>query len=169
MKYLPRRQEEGELLRRLGMSEGKIEKTIPNHEIRFLTGDWLSDFCFNEILSLSVDDCVTGIELISPKGTDNEFDVMFTKDNALYIVECKSLRQIHDKDTDILYKISALQHDFGLRVDGFLVSTSRNILSDMGNIKEYILKRADQCKTKVIHPDEIKDFGGWVKKQVKGL
>lgn len=169
MSYLPRRNEERELLKRLDMPERKIEKTLKKNEIRFLTGDWLSDFCFNEISAPFVDDCVTGIELISPKGTDNEFDVMFTKDNALYIIECKSLRQIHDKDADVLYKISALQHDFGLRVDGFLVSTSRNILSETGNIKEHILRRADQCKTKVIHPDKIKDFGGWVRKQLKGL
>jgi hypothetical protein len=169
MNCLPKKREERELLKRLEMSEGKIEKTLAKNEIKFLTGDWLSDFCFNEICKLSVDDCVTGIELISPKGSDNEFDVMFTKDNALYIIECKSLRQVHDKDADVLYKISALQHDFGLRVDGFLVSTSRNILSETGNIKEHILRRADQCKTKVIHPDEIKDFGGWIKKQVKGL
>ena len=146
-----------------------IEKSLSRSEIRFLTGDWLSEFCFNEISALSVDDCVTGIELISSKGTDNEFDVMFTKDNALYIVECKSLKQSHDKDADILYKISSLQHDFGLRVKGFLISTARSILHDSNNIKDSILRRAKQCNTEIIHPDEIKNFGIWIKKYLKGL
>lgn len=165
------RTKEEELLRTSGFEVRKdsIEKVLTKHEVRFLTGDWLSDFCFNEISELCIDDCVTGIELISPKGTDNEFDVLFTKNNALYIVECKSLKQEHDKDADILYKISALQHDFGLKVDGFLVSTSRTILDDKGNIKEHILRRSDQCKTRVIHPDEIKDIGVQIKKYVKDL
>lgn len=160
---VPNKQKEKEFLRRFGFVD---EKILLKHEIRFLTGDWLSDFCFNEICKLSVDDCITGIELTSPKGTDNEFDVMFTKDNALYIVECKSLKQKHDKDADILYKISALQHDFGLRVKGFLVSTARTIISDKGDIKESVIKRAEQCNSRVIHPDEIKDFGVWIKNHV---
>lgn len=170
MNYSPTSYKEKEFLKRLGMTAENINKTLSKHEIRFLTGDWLSDFCFNEISKLPVDDCVTGIELISPKGTaENEFDVMFTKDNALYIVECKSLRQSHDKDADILYKISALQDNFGLRVNGFLVSTAPTIISDKGTIKESILRRAKQCKTEVIHPDKIKNFGTWIMDQLKGL
>jgi len=165
------RPKERELLLGLRFEIGRdsIERMLTKYEIRFLTGDWLSDFCFNEVSKLSIDDCVTGIELISSKGTNNEFDVLFTKDNALYIVECKSLKQEHDKDADILYKISALQHDFGLKVDGFLVSTSRTILNNKGDIKEHILRRSDQCKTKVVHPNEIKNIGPWIKKHIKGL
>jgi hypothetical protein len=94
---------------------------------------------------------------------------MFTKDNALYIVESKSLKQEHDKDADILYKISSLQHDFGLRVKGFLVSTARTIISDKGDIKESVIKRAEQCNSRVIHPDEIKNFSMWIKNYVNGL
>ncbi len=169
MTYSAKQQSEKEFLNKLGFISNRIEKTLSKNEIRFLTGDWLSDFCFNEIDKLEVDDCVTGIELVSPKGTDNEFDVMFTKDNALYIVECKSLKQKHDKDADILYKIRALQHDFGLRVNGFLVSTARTIISDRGEIRDSIVKRAEQCKSKVIHPDEIKDFSAWIKDYIKGL
>lgn len=169
MTYSPKQQSEKELLDKLGFKSGYIEKTLSKNEIRFLTGDWLSDFCFNEICKLEIDDCVTGIELVSPKGTDNEFDVMFTKDNALYIVECKSLKQKHDKDADILYKIRALQYDFGLRVNGFLVSTARTIISDKGEIRESVIKRAEQCKSKVIHPDKIEDFSAWIKDYVKGL
>jgi hypothetical protein len=167
--YIPKKQQEMEFLKRLGINGKSINKTFLKSEIRFLTGDWLSNFCFNEICKLDVDDNVTGIELISPKNTDNEFDVMFTKDNALYIVECKSLKQKHDKDADILYKISALQHDFGLRVNGFLVSTARSILDNTGKVKDNINRRAEQCKSKVIHPDKIYNLNDWVRSYVKGL
>lgn len=161
--------EEKKFLEKLGISDSKFNKIFLKENIRFLTGDWLSYFCFNEISKLSVDDCVTEIELISPKGTKNQFDVLFTKNNALYIVECKSLRQSHDKDADILYKISALQHDFGLRVKGFLVSTARNIISKNGDVKDNILKRASHCRSEVIHPDKIRNFSQWIKNNIKDL
>jgi len=171
MSYSFKREEERELMRRLDIlsKNNKIEKTIPKNMIRFLTGDWLSDYCYNEISDLAVDDCVTGIELVSPEGVDNEFDVMFTKDNALYIVECKSLSSKEEKYQDFLYKISALQQDFGLRVKGFMISTTRDILTHNGDIKPHILKRAKQCSTEVIHPDNIVNIGGFIKSHVKEL
>jgi len=171
MDYSFKRAEEREFIKRLGMlsKNNKIEKTIPKNMIRFLTGDWLSDYCYNEISDLAIDDCVSGIELISPEGVDNEFDVMFTKDNALYIVECKSLSGKEEKYQDFLYKISALQQDFGLRVKGFMISTTRDILTHNGDIKPHIIKRAEQCSTEVIHPDNISDIGGFIKNHVKEL
>lgn len=170
MEYSLRRKEEREFLNRLGIANGKIEKTLSKNKIRFLTGDWLSDYCFNEIAALPVDDCVTGIELISPKGVDNEFDVMFTKDNALYIVECKTLQPSkEEKYQDFLYKISALQEDFGLRVKGFVVSTASKILSDKGKISDYFLNRAKHCRTEIIHPDELANVGTVIKNNVQGL
>jgi len=169
MTYSPKNIEENELLQKLGMTNGKIDKTLMKNEIKFLTGDWLSDYCYNEIAALSVDDCITGIKLISPKGVDNEFDVMFTKDNALYIVECKSLSSREEKYQDFLYKISALQQDFGLRVNGFMISTTRDILTNDDKIKPHIIKRAEQCSTKVIHPDEISNVNAFIKTHIKGL
>jgi hypothetical protein len=169
MDYVLRREEQREFLKRLGIINGKIDKTFLKDEMRFLTGDWLSDYCYNEIASLSVDDCVTGIELVSPKDISNEFDVMFTKGNALYIVECKSLSSKEDKYQDFLYKISALQQDFGLRVKGFMISTTRDILTKDGGIKPHIIKRAKQCTTEVIHPDEIANVKTFIKNHVEGL
>ncbi len=170
LEFSLRKEKEREFLKKLGMANRTIEKTLSKNEIRFLTGDWLSDYCFNEISVLPVDDCVTGIELISPKGVDNEFDVMFTKDNALYIVECKSLQPSEDeKYQDFLYKISALQQDFGLRVDGFMISTARKILNDAREIRDYILNRANHCRTKVMHPDDLGDVGKFIKSNIKGL
>lgn len=170
LEFSLRKEEEREFLKKLGMANRTIEKTLSKNEIRFLTGDWLSDYCFNEIAALPVDDCVTGIELVSPKGVDNEFDVMFTKDNALYIVECKSLQPSKDeKYQDFLYKISAIQQDFGLRVDGFMISTARKIISDKGDIRDDLLSRANHCRTKVMHPDDLGDVGKFIKSSIKGL
>ena len=155
---------EKELLKRVGFSETSFEKRLNRHEIRFLTGDWLSEFCFNEIEKLDVDDCALEVHL--KKGNrNNEFDVLFVKNNAMYIIECKTLAQGHDKGTDILYKIRALQREFGLRVRGFLVSTAeKNIIcSKTRKIKNSLRERAEAFNTTIIHPDNIKELHKVVK------
>ena len=171
MNYQPRTKAESELLGRLGLRGGRIEKRLNRLETGFLTGDWLSDYCYDELRKLGVDDCVTGVELIDKNGNPNEFDVMFTKDNALYIVECKTLKQKGDKGADILYKLSALHDSFGLRVRSFLVSTSREQILDRrkNTIKDHVQRRARQCGAEVIHPDDILEFGAWIRSKVKGL
>jgi len=171
MSYDVRNEAEHELLEKLGMRGGRISRRLSRLEIGFLTGDWLSDYCYAELTRLKVDDCATGVELIDKNGNRNEFDVLFTKDNALYIVECKSLRQKADKDADILYKISALQDNFGLRVRGFLVSTAVDQILDRKKncIKDHIIRRARQCQTEVIHPDDIPEFGDWIASKVPGV
>ncbi len=50
-----------------------------------------------------------------------------------------------------------------------MVSTTRKILSDKGEIRDNILNRAEHCKTKVMPPDEIANVGMFIKKHVKGL
>lgn len=171
MNYQPHNETEVQFLGMLGLRGGRIEKRLNRLESEFLTGDWLSDYCYDVLRRLKVDDCVTGVELVDKNGNPNEFDVMFTKDNALYTIECKSLKQKGDKGADILYKIAALQDSFGLRVKSFLVSTSREQILDRRRnaIKDHVQRRARQCNAEVIHPDDIMGFGDWIRSKVRGL
>lgn len=140
-------------------SEGIISKIIERSEVKYLTGGWLEEFCFNQISELKgrgIDDCVIGLQLTNPQGRNNEFDVMFTKDNELYFVECKTLDQ-KDRETDILYKIGALQKDFGLRVKSFLVTTSSTVIKD-GQLIPSVRERAEQFKTEIITLDKLRNF-----------
>ena len=125
-------------------------------------------FCFNGVSDLvgkGIDDVVINLKL-KKEQNENEFDVMFTKDNALYFVECKSLDQEKDKETDILYKIGALQKEFGLRIESFLVSTSPHILKD-GEIKLSLQSRAEQFKTTIIPPSEVMNFKNFIVQKLK--
>ncbi|MBC2710645.1 MAG: DUF1887 family protein [Desulfosarcina sp.] len=163
--------EEYELMKRMGFSVNgsDLEKRLPKSEIQFLTGGWLEEYCFNEVssnLGRGIDDVVIGIQIKNPKGTDNEFDVMFTKENALFTVECKSLDQQEDKRTEALYKVAALQKDFGLRVGSFLVSTSPYILKN-GQVRPSIAARAEHLNTDVISPYEVLNFGQRLKEKLK--
>lgn len=59
---------------------------------------------------------------------DNEIDVMFVKDNALYIFECKVTVSGVQSQTathvieNYLYKLAAIAKDFGLRVNSYLLT-----------------------------------------------
>ncbi|MEW6108110.1 MAG: DUF1887 family CARF protein [Nitrospirota bacterium] len=159
----PKLKKEEELLQKLGFSyaRGVYGRTLNQSEVVYITGGWLEEFCFNELLKFKgkgIDDLVLGIIPQNALGRNNEFDIMFTKDNALYTVECKSLDQKDDTKTEALYKIAALQKDFGLRVESFFVSTSPYILKD-GKLKTAVRARAEQFKTTVIPPGEVLNFG----------
>ena len=150
---------EVELMEKLGFSRkgDNISIKLNRSTLRYLTGGWLEEYCFNELAELKgkgIDDVVLNLKL--RKG-GNEFDVMFTKDNALYFVECKSLDQETDKKADILYKIGALQKEFGLKIGSFLVTTSPHILKD-GEIKFSLKIRAEQFKTIIISPENVISF-----------
>jgi len=132
-----------------------ISKRLSRSEICFLTGGWLEEFCLNEIRKVEgIDDVVIGLQLMNKQGSVNEFDVMFTNDNSLFVVECKSLDQNDDKKTVALYKIGALQKEFGLRVESFLVTTSPHALKD-GKLRPGLRSRAEQFNTTVVLQDEV--------------
>lgn len=139
-----------------------FSKTLNKNEIDYLTGGWLEHYCFlcvAEQKDKGVDDVVLNINIRNLVGRENEFDVIFTADNALYTIECKSLEQHHDKKFDVLYKIGALQNEFGLRAESFLVTTSSQIIDDAtGEIKIHIQERAKQFRTQIIGPEHLKDL-----------
>lgn len=159
-----------EIMKKLRFSQDSISvsKKLNRSEIRYWTGGWLEEFCFNGVSDLvgkGIDDVVINLKL-KKEQNENEFDVMFTKDNALYFVECKSLDQEKDKETDILYKIGALQKEFGLRIESFLVSTSPYILKD-GEIKFSLQSRAEQFNTAIIPPSEVINFSRFLSQKLK--
>jgi hypothetical protein len=164
-------EQETRLLARLNMDyDGRIvAKGLEQSEIKYLTGGWLEEFCFTELLPWlgnGIDDAVIGLQLKDAQGRNNEFDIMFTMDNALYFVECKSLDQHGDKNANALYKIGALQKEFGLRVASFFVTTSPYVLKD-GRIRESVQARADQFKTTIIAPSQVADFARIIAQTLK--
>lgn len=146
-----------------------ISKRLNRSEIRYWTGGWLEEFCFNNVIEFvnkGIDNVVIGLKMKNLLGRDNEFDVMFTKENALYFVECKSLDQHDDKEINVLYKIGALQKDFGLKVKSLLVTTSPYILKN-GEIRQSVKARAEQFKTTIIPPAEVANFKRFLIQELK--
>ncbi|MDY0043899.1 MAG: DUF1887 family CARF protein [Syntrophales bacterium] len=142
--------------------ENHYSKSMSKNEIAYFTGGWLEDFCYNAVADLvgeGVDDAAINTDIRNVQGRENEFDVIFTSENALYTIECKSLEQYHDKKFDVLYKIGALQNEFGLRAQSYLVTTSSQLIhEETGEIKQHIKERARQFRTKIIGPEQLKDL-----------
>lgn len=160
------------MLRRMGfeVNGNCIAKALTKSEIHFVTGGWLEEYCYNTVagfLGQGVDDAAIGTQIKGPKGAANEYDVLFTSENALYTVECKSLDQESDMKAEALYKVAALQRDFGLRVRSFLVSTSPHILDGDGCLKPAVAARADQLNTVVVAPHEVLQFRTCLVKTLK--
>lgn len=151
-------------------------KTLSKEDIHYLTGGWLEEFCFNAVYALLgnlTDDVVSNIQIRNSQGRDNEFDVMFTSRNALYFIECKSMEQKHlgEKQSegfdDFLYKIGALQKEFGLRVESYLVTNSSGIVHKTGEIRQALRERAEQFKTQIVGPDDVIRFPDILKSRLE--
>lgn len=146
-----------------------ISKNLSRSEIRYLTGGWLEEYVYNCVNSLKgkgIDDVVINIEIENPQSNRNEFDIMFTKDNALYFVECKSLSPENELTQISLYKIGTLQKEFGLRVQSFYLTTSPHIIKN-GQIRHYVKARAEQFKTGIVKPDELINLEKIIRKTLK--
>lgn len=109
----------------------KETQELRKYEMKYLTGDWFEEYVYlllKEYLSLDDDAIALGVQ-IERENVNNEIDIMFTRENRLYVIECKT--SIYDSNqeknilNDTLYKLSALKKDFGLFVKPYLFTLSQ--------------------------------------------
>lgn len=121
------------------------EHELNKHETKYLTGDWFEEYVYSLIkhnLGKSDNEIGLGVQL-SRNDSPNELDIIFTHNNALYVIECKT--NIADNEegkiskifTDTLYKAAALKKDFGLWVNYYLFA-----LNDFSALPEAHMNRA---------------------------
>ncbi len=142
---------------------------ISKKETKYLTGDWFEEYVYSKIKNhLKLDDDYIGVGLNLVKGDNpNEYDVMFTTNNALTVIECKTdvsdkvdsdQEKISDEEkisylfTNTLYKAATLKNEFGLRVNYYLFA-----LNDFGKLNEDQLKRARQLDIKLVGLETLND------------
>lgn len=107
---------------------------LTKYEIDYLTGGWFEEYVFNILQRLvtSPANIGMGINLIpQPKDLDkakwftaNDLDVVFTNNNRIYIVECKTGMEEVDLYNKTVYLASALRRYFGLNVISILCTLS---------------------------------------------
>ncbi len=138
----------------------KIRGNVGPDMVNFLCGKWLEVFIYHVFLkyaeALGLWDVQIGVRL-KADGTEfeNELDVAFIRDQSLYIVECKTGEQTHDREVGSLYKLEAIKKQFGaLRVSSYFASTSPNILEN-GRIKTHLETRAKLYNCRIITRDKL--------------
>lgn len=94
-------------------------------EIVYLTGGWFEELVYNWVKeNVHPDDVVLTVHIARPEATfQNELDVAFTKNNHLFVVECKTGISGEGMFHDIVYKVCALKEaHLGDACHSFIVS-----------------------------------------------
>lgn len=139
----------------------EIENVISREETNYLTGDWFEEYTYQviaEALGKSNEEIGKGIRVTRGLKTSNEFDVMFTHNNALYVIECKT--DVADNEegklsqlfTNTLYKASTLKKDFGLFVKYYLFA-----INDFSKLSDEHKDRARVLDIKLVGTEILSD------------
>lgn len=103
---------------------------LSHHEIQYITGGWFEEHIYNIIEDgLEPNDIKIGVEIIRTENTNqNDLDVVFTKGNKLFVVECKTgIKKpnmgVESSFKEIAYKATALKEIlFGLSANSYIFS-----------------------------------------------
>lgn len=93
----------------------KIKNNINKYDVKYIIGGWLEDLIYyitekNE----HPDNILVGFHIYkgADENSDQELDVVFTKDNDLYIRECKTGFEKEKMFNEIVYKAAAIKTMF---------------------------------------------------------
>lgn len=108
----------------------KVNLPIHNNElykydIQYITGGWFEEYVYFLIKNrINPDDIQIGIEIQKSESTNiNDLDVVFTKGNKLYVIECKTGVGTEGLFNQIVYKASALKEKLlGLSAKSYIFS-----------------------------------------------
>ena len=128
--------------------------------VDFLSGGWFEEYVYSKIKEMCVDDVKLNVLIkrdTKIRDVKNEFDVVFIKDNNLYVVECKTGDMSGYETTNALYKVAQLNNDLGLAAKSYFVSLSKSLLDD--NTKKSLQARSKLLKVKFMFRDKIESDG----------
>ncbi len=167
------------LLERLGFEYRgtEVNRVIFKADWEYLRGGWLEEYLFTCIRDAAPPgvhaDILLNVRCKDPQGVENEFDVVFAFENALHLVECKSLEAAEGDEqhiggtiNDFLYKLGALRRHFGLTPRAFLATTSKDVLDGKGGLKKNLVERGRQFSTEIVALKTERDLKGYFRKKV---
>jgi len=145
----------------------KIDKIKNAHDMMnsedraYYSGGWFEELIFYKIkkfLKLNQNQIAYNVKLENNK-SENEYDAVFVHNDSIYIVECKAYygkSQLRTKVEKDLYKLGALDDNFGLKANAIYITTA-----DIKNnsIEEYtsLSERAKSLKVKLFELSDLKN------------
>ena len=148
--------------------ESSLVGRINGKDVLFLTGKWLEVFIWSLLKPLvgsAIWDlhlgCKFGKNDLKGQTTDNEWDVIFMRDQSLCIIECKTgdLSQYSSSGSDLIYEIAGIKSQLqALRVKTYLATTSEKVKGEEEIIKKDLLLRSMVYDCDIIPAWEIRDL-----------
>ncbi len=105
------------------------ENELSKYETQYLTGGWFEEYIYHKIKeSISVDDIAIGVKLKKEEGVfNNDLDVVFTYQNHLFVIECKTGFDSNRMFNEIVYKAVAIKESmFGLPAHTYIFALNED-------------------------------------------
>lgn len=112
---------------------------------KYYAGEWFEEYTYLRIkkeLNLREQDIAMSLKIYreDSQNNDNEIDVAFMYENALYIIECKVSMNGYGREKwqtieDYLYKLAAISKDFGLIVRPYIFTLHKMEKLPDGSLK----------------------------------
>ncbi len=110
---------------------------LSHSQIEWITGGWFEEYMYYKVAKqITPDDIALNIH-ISRKGLkrNNELDVVFIKNNRLFVIECKTGVQTERMFNEIVYKACALREALlGVSSFSYIASLKRDSQDDLKKI-----------------------------------
>lgn len=116
-----------------------------------IRGTWFEEFIYYLVksqLHLETKFIASSVMIYKNKQVeynDNEFDLMFTLNNELYVVECKihlSGKNLNRKMDTVLYKLGAINKNFGLKTHSYVFTLS-SLHNKWGKISNKLIRKCE--------------------------
>jgi len=134
---------------------------LSKHEARYLTGGWFEEYIFSFVKEhLQPDDVMLDVTFKTENNELNELDVVFTLNNKLYVIECKTGGVNRAGEAaPIIYKAAALKKFFGLAANTIIFSLSSHNPSRAEDFEAQFFDRSyfveadkfDRIKEEILH------------------
>ena len=102
---------------------------LDQRELEYLTGGWFEEYVYYLVKKyIKPQDIAIGV-VISRQGVkhNNELDVVFTKGNKLFVIECKTGVQTERLFNEIVYKVCAISEALlGVSCNSYIFSLMKD-------------------------------------------
>jgi hypothetical protein len=102
---------------------------LSKYEIQYITGGWFEEYIYNEIdEKIKPDDIKLGLNITRNRQVhNNDLDVVFTYENKLFVIECKTGIDGRWMFNETMYKATAIKNVLlGLSANTFIFSLSND-------------------------------------------
>lgn len=109
-------------------------------EARYLAGGWFEEYVYYKIIDSGIvneNSILCGVKKINDI-SNNEFDIVYLKNNKLYAIECKTYIISNNKDSlvnDTIYKLDSIIKELGIHAKPYIATLNEKSSLNQSNIK----------------------------------